>query len=41
MIWVFDKNSGDNTPAVLVLRERYLHKIKDFSITHAALPVRR
>ena len=41
VLWIFDENSGDNTPMFLVVAEQCLHRAKDFSASCAALPARR
>lgn len=41
VLWIFEENSGDNTPMFLVVAEKYLHRARDFSASWAPLPVSR
>lgn len=38
VLWIFEENSGYNSPMFLVVAEKYLHRAKDFSASWAALP---
>jgi len=38
VFWIFDENSSDNTPNFLVVAKSCLHRFKELSASHVALP---